>query len=91
VNSTAQAYAERCPVVIISGAPNRKDIAEDLLVHHRVGSFDTQMKIFQHITVASACLTEQNAMKEIDRVFEVVKRESMPGYIEIVRNLYVKL
>ena len=44
VNSTAQAYAERSPVVVISGAPGIHEMRGDALLHHRVRDFGTQMR-----------------------------------------------
>jgi TPP-dependent 2-oxoacid decarboxylase len=36
LNAIAGAYAEKSPVVIISGAPGRKDREKDPLLHHKV-------------------------------------------------------
>jgi len=87
VNTTAQAKAEKSPVLIISGAPTLKEQHDNLLVHHRVNGFDMQYKIFKQITTASARLTKENALTEIDRIFHEVKTCSCPGYIEIPLDL----
>ena len=37
VNAIAGAYAEKSPVVVVSGAPGRKDREKDPLLHHKGG------------------------------------------------------
>ena len=46
-NTTAQAFAEKSPVVIISGAPGTKERTKNPLLHHKVRDFDTQLKVFE--------------------------------------------
>ena len=41
-NTTAEAFAEKSPVVVISGAPGMKERAKNPLLHHKVREFDTQ-------------------------------------------------
>src|SRR2546426_455266 len=43
-NTTAEAFAEKSPVVIISGAPGIKEREKNPLLHHKVREFDTQAK-----------------------------------------------
>ena len=45
-NAVAGAYAEKSPVVVISGAPGVAEQANNPLLHHRVGSFSTQKDVF---------------------------------------------
>ena len=87
INTTAQAYAEKSPVIVISGAPGIKEREKNPLLHHKVKDFDTQKKLFEQITIASTSLEDsQMAVKEIDRVFETVLKFKRPGYIEIPRD-----
>jgi indolepyruvate decarboxylase len=44
VNATAQAFAEKSPLVVISGAPGIN--ASRILLHDKVRDFDTQQRIF---------------------------------------------
>src|SRR5215471_1900311 len=68
-NSTAGAFAEKSPVVVISGAPGMKEREKNPLLHHKVKEFDTQKKVFEQITIASTVLSDvQTAFQEIDRV-----------------------
>lgn len=88
VNATAQAYAEKSPIVVISGAPDIAGRDPDLLIHHKVKTFDTQLRIYEQITVASAALEDSStAYGEIDRVIEAVRHEKRPGYLEIPRDM----
>jgi len=88
VNSIAGAYAEKSPVVVISGAPGMKEREKDPLLHHKVRDFNTQKCIYEQITVASALLSDSlTAYDEIDRVFDTVYRYKRPGYIEIPRDM----
>lgn len=87
VNSTAQAYAERSPVVIISGAPGISEITGEALLHHRVRDFGTQMRVFEEVTEAQAILDNPNtAYGELMRVLNVAERTKRPVYIEIPRD-----
>jgi len=42
-NTTAQAFAEKSPVVVISGAPGTNERIKNPLLHHKVRDFDTQL------------------------------------------------
>ena len=88
VNAVAGAYAEKSPVVVISGAPGIKEREKDALLHHKVRDFHTQQRIYDEITVATALLDEPfTAFNEIDRVLDAVYRYKRPGYIEIPRDM----
>jgi indolepyruvate decarboxylase len=87
-NATAQAYAERSPMVVICGAPGLQERARYPLLHHKVNSFETQLDIFRHLTVATTALTEaEMACAEIDRVLHAAERHKRPVYIEIPRDM----
>lgn len=83
-NSIAGAYAERSPVVVISGSPSQKERDEDFLLHNLVKSFDNQFEIFKHLTCYSVILNDSsNAGYQIDRALEYLKHRKQPVYIEI--------
>ena len=87
-NSTAEAFAEKSPVVVISGAPGMKEREKNPLLHHKVREFDTQKKVFEQLTVASTVLSDpQTAFQEIDRVLHAALRYKRPVYIELPRDL----
>ena len=87
-NTTAEAFAEKSPVVVISGAPGMKEREKNPLLHHKVREFDTQRKVFEQLTIASTVLSDpQTAFQEIDRVLHTVLRFKRPVYIELPRDL----
>jgi TPP-dependent 2-oxoacid decarboxylase len=87
-NTTGQAYAEESPVLVISGAPSLSERRRHPLIHHKVRTYDTQHKVFQQLTAASAVLdAPEDALREIDRVLDAVRRLKRPGYIELPRDI----
>ena len=87
-NTTAQAFAEKSPVVVISGAPGTGERIKNPLLHHRVRDFDTQLKVFEQLTVAATVLNDpQTACREIDRVLTAALRYKRPVYIELPRDM----
>ncbi|MEQ8634910.1 alpha-keto acid decarboxylase family protein [Gimesia maris] len=86
-NSIAGAYAEKSPVIVISGAPGMSERATDPLLHHRVKDFHTQRDVFEKITVATALLDDpMTAFLEIDRCLEACVRFKRPVYLELPRD-----
>jgi TPP-dependent 2-oxoacid decarboxylase len=86
-NTTAEAFAEKSPVVVISGAPGMKEREKNPLLHHKVREFDTQKKVFEQLTIASTVLSDpQTAFQEIDRVLHAALRYKRPVYIELPRD-----
>jgi indolepyruvate decarboxylase len=84
VNSIAQAYAEKSPVIVISGAPEIKDRKVEALVHHKMKTFETQLNVYREVTGLAVALRDAaTAADEIDRVFEMTMRIKRPGYIEV--------
>jgi indolepyruvate decarboxylase len=87
-NSIAGAYAEKSPVVMITGSPGLKERVNNPLLHHRVREFRTQLEVFEKICVAATELSDPlTAFREIDRVLHAVARYKRPGYIEIPRDM----
>jgi len=88
VNPTAEAFAEKSPLVIISGSPGIKERRKDPLLHHKVKNFDTQSKVFEEITVASVIINNpQTAAQEIDRILNAALSYKRPVYIELPRDI----
>jgi indolepyruvate decarboxylase len=87
-NSIAGAYAEKSPVVVISGAPGLRERFNNPLLHHRVKDFHTQADVFRRICCAETELDDPHtALREIDRVLAAVVRYRRPGYIELPRDM----
>lgn len=88
VNTTAQAYAEKSPVLIISGAPGTQERQQHPMLHHKAHRYDDQIKIFERLTVASAYLGDpERAFGEADRVLATVLADKRPGYLELPRDM----
>ena len=87
-NSVAGAYAERSPVIVISGSPGVRERNEDFELHHVVKSFDNQFKIFKHITCHAVILDDATtAGWQIDNALEILKQNKQPVYIELPRDV----
>jgi indolepyruvate decarboxylase len=88
LNAVAGAYAEKSPVVVVSGAPGKKDREKDPLLHHKVKTFDTQRRVYDEVTVASTVLLdEQRAAEEIVRCVDACLRHKRPVYIEVPHDM----
>lgn len=88
LNAIAGAYAEKSPVVVISGAPGRKDREKDPLLHHKVKTFETQRRVYDEVTVAgTVLLDEERAAAEIVRCVEACLRHKRPVYIEVPHDM----
>ncbi|HZS11865.1 MAG TPA: thiamine pyrophosphate-binding protein [Nitrospirales bacterium] len=88
VNAIACAYAERSPVVLLSGSPGMSERVRNPLLHHMVRDFTTQKEVFEHITVASCVLDDPvTAERELDRALHALMRYKRPIYLEVPRDL----
>ena len=88
VNAIAQAYAEKSPVVVISGAPGLSEANHGLLLHHQAKTLDSQYRIFQEITCDQVVLDNViTAPEKIARVLQNCCEMSRPVYIEIPRDM----
>lgn len=88
LNAIAGAYAEKSPVVVISGAPGRKYREKDPLLHHKVKTFDTQRRVYDEVTVASTVLLDEHrAAEEIVRCVQACLRHKRPVYIEVPHDV----
>ena len=88
VNPIAAAFAEKSPVVVVSGAPGKGEAQRGLLLHHQAKSLDSQYRIYQEITCAQACLNDaRTAPAEIARVLRACLTFSQPVYLELPRDM----
>ncbi len=88
VNAIACAYAERSPVVLISGSPGLSERVNNPFLHHMVRDFSTQRDVFEKLTVASVILDDPHtAEREIDRALKALMQYKRPIYLEIPRDL----
>ena len=88
VNAVACAYAERSPVVVLSGSPGLAERVNNPFMHHMVRDFSTQREVFEKVTVASVILDDPlTAEREIDGALAALMRYKRPIYLEIPRDL----
>jgi len=88
VNPIAGAFAERSPVVVVSGAPGVTEGAAGWQLHHMSRALDTQSRVFREITCDQAILDDPaRAAGEIARVLRSAQEFSLPVYIEVPRDL----
>jgi indolepyruvate decarboxylase len=84
VNPVACAYAEKSPLIVISGAPGREARESGLLLHHQAKRLESQFQIYKEITCDQARLDDPaQAPAQIARVLASVKRCARPVYIEL--------
>lgn len=88
VNPVAGAYAERSPVVVISGAPGRAEGGRGLGLHHQARTLDSQFRVYSEITCDQARLDDPDtAPSEIARVLRSAREQSLPVYLELPRDM----
>ncbi len=88
VNAVAAAYAEKSPVVVISGGPGKGEARSGLLLHHQAKTLDSQFQMFKEITCDQVKLDDiARAPADIARVLAHCLRNSEPVYIEIPRDM----
>jgi TPP-dependent 2-oxoacid decarboxylase len=83
-NAVVGHFAERLPVIIISGGPKLSERQHHHLLHHTVGNMNLQFGIYEKITAASVILTSPlQAPQQIDETIAACLRSRRPVYIEI--------
>ncbi|HCN88584.1 MAG TPA: indolepyruvate/phenylpyruvate decarboxylase [Oxalobacteraceae bacterium] len=88
VNTVASSYAEKVPLVVISGAPGAGEWRNGLLLHHQTKTIDSQLAIFREITCDQVVLDNPaRAPADIARVLQSCLTQSRPVYIELPRDL----
>jgi TPP-dependent 2-oxoacid decarboxylase len=88
VNAVAGAYAEKSPLVVLSGGPGVRERLERDLLHHKVKSFDSQRRVFEEVTIYSAILDDPvTAGAHIHRALDQATTFKRPVYLEIPRDM----
>ncbi|MEQ1881706.1 MAG: thiamine pyrophosphate-binding protein, partial [Burkholderiales bacterium] len=88
VNAVAAAYAEKSPLVVLSGGPGAGESGSGLLLHHQAKTLDSQYRIYEEITCD--CTRLDNAARapaDIARALANCLRNSRPVYIELPRDM----
>ncbi|MFQ5895081.1 MAG: indolepyruvate/phenylpyruvate decarboxylase [Nitrospinota bacterium] len=88
VNPVAGAYAEKSPVVVISGGPGRDEKARGVALHHQVKSFATQLRVYREVTQGAFVLDDPaTAAQSIEEALAAARHYSRPVYLEVPRDL----
>jgi indolepyruvate decarboxylase len=88
VNAVASSYAEKVPLVLISGAPGAAERRNGLMLHHQTRTLDSQLAVFREITCDQAVLDDPaRAPADIARVLHSCLSQSRPVYIELPRDM----
>jgi indolepyruvate decarboxylase len=88
LNAVACAYAEKTPLVVLSGGPGEDERARDSFLHHTVKDFDSQLKIFREVTCEAVILDSQKTdHTKIKKTIRACQEFMLPVYIEIPRDM----
>ncbi|MCP4327981.1 MAG: indolepyruvate/phenylpyruvate decarboxylase [Alphaproteobacteria bacterium] len=88
VNATAAAFAEKSPLVVISGGPGAGERQRGLLLHHQAKTIESQYRVFQEVTCDQALLDNAHeAPAIIARVLASCRAHTEPVYLEIPRDM----
>ena len=88
VNAVASAYAEKSPLVVLSGGPGKGESQSGFLLHHQAKTLDSQFQIYKEITCDQVRLDDAGrAPADMARVLANCLRHSQPVYIEIPRDM----
>ena len=84
INGVAGAFAERVPVVVITGSPATINFRTGPLLHHTLGDYQIPLRMYEKITAASTQLVSgETAPAEIDRVLSACLAQQQPVYISL--------
>jgi len=87
VNAVASAYAEKSPLVVVSGAPGAGERGSGLLLHHQAKTLESQYEMFRQVTCDQARLDDPaTAGERIARVLASARRCAQPVYLELPRD-----
>ncbi len=88
VNPVAGSFAERVPVLVVSGGPGAGERKLGTLIHHQAKEVESQLRIYREVTCAAELLDDpRTAAEQVDEVVRTVWREQRPGYLEIHRDM----
>ena len=88
VNSVACAYAEKSPLVVISGGPGMQEKRRGVLVHHEVKTYESQWKVYNEVVEYGAILDNpRTAAAEIRKALDLALQIMRPVYLEVPRDM----
>jgi indolepyruvate decarboxylase len=88
LNAVACAYAEKTPLIVISGGPGESERVKDAFLHHMVKDFDSQLKVYKEVTIEAVILdSPETAYSKIQKAVKACQEYMLPVYIEIPRDM----
>jgi TPP-dependent 2-oxoacid decarboxylase len=88
VNPVAGSFAERVPVLVISGGPGDEERKLGTLIHHQAKEVESQLRIYREVTCAADNIDDtRTAAERIHSLLQHMWREQQPGYLEIHRDM----
>jgi indolepyruvate decarboxylase len=86
VNPVAGAYAEKVPLLVVSGGPG--DAEQKVAgIHHQVKDVESQCRILAEVTCTARIVRQPElAARQIHEVVGRIMSEHRPGYLEIHRD-----
>lgn len=88
LNSVACAYAEKTPLIVISGGPGENEKVKGDFLHHTVKDFDSQLKVYKEVTEEAVLLdSPKTAYLKIRKALNACQEFMSPVYIEIPRDM----
>lgn len=88
VNAVAGSFAERVPVLVISGGPGEAEHKLGVLIHHQAKAIESQLRIYRELTCEARLVSDPvTAAEDVDAVVRAMWADRRPGYIEIHRDM----
>src|SRR5690348_9017933 len=88
VNPVAGSFAERVPLLVISGGPGEEERKLGVLIHHQAKEIESQYRIYREVTCAAKIIDDPlRAATDIDEVIRAIWLHQQPGYLEIHRDM----
>lgn len=88
LNAVGCAYAEKSPLVVVSGAPGLRERRQHDLLHHKVRTYETQFRIFQEVTCYATVINNPlTASVQIQTALHACVTRKRPVYIEVPRDM----
>lgn len=88
VNPVAGSFAERVPILVISGGPGEEERKLGVLIHHQAKEIESQYRIYREVTCAAKIIDDPlRAATDIDEVIRAIWLHQQPGYLEIHRDM----
>ncbi len=88
INAVVGAYAERVPLLVISGSPSRHSRQSPLLLHHTTGDLSLQVSLMEQATVGSFVINDASqAASLIEQALVTCAHYRRPVYLEIPNDI----